>query len=49
MLNPHCIMIEMLYGTLGVCEFELQLRYHVHFPTNTLVEVINPLTSPAMG
>ena len=32
-----------------VSEFELQSHYYVHFRTNTLWKVMNPLILPAMG
>ena len=36
-----------MYMSQGDLEFELQLRYYVHFRTNTLG--MNPLILPAMG
>ena len=38
----------MDYGIV-VSEFKLQLRYYVHFWTNTLGKGMNPLILPAMG
>ena len=43
------IMAEMMDYGHKVIEFELQSRYYVHFRTNTLGKVMNPLISPRYG
>ena len=35
-------MAKALFYSLEVSEFELQLRYYVFFPTNTLEKGMNP-------
>ena len=51
-MNRGVLVVEIvkaLDSGLTVSEFELQSRYYVHFPTNTLGKVMNPLILPAMG
>ena len=43
------VMVKALDCGIVVSEFEQQLRYHVHFRTNTLGKDMNPLILPAMG
>ena len=42
-------MAKVLDCGLEVHEFELQLRYYVHFRTNSPGKNMNPVMSPAMG
>ena len=42
------VMVNVLDCDLEVGEFELQLRFYVHFWTNTLGKDVNPLISPIM-
>ena len=42
-------MVKAMDYEIGVSEFELQLRYYVHFRSNTLGKCMNPLILPAMG
>ena len=42
-------MAKVLEYNHKVSEFELRLRYYVHFRTNTLVKGMFPLISVAMG
>ena len=42
-------MVKAMDCGIVVSEFELQLRYYVHFQTNTLGKDMNPLILPAMG
>ena len=42
-------MVKAMDCGIVVSKFELQLRYYVHFRTNTLGKGINPFTLPAMG
>ena len=44
---PRCVMVKMLACGIIVSVFEL--RYYVHFWTNTLGKGMNPLILPAMG
>ena len=39
------IMVEVLDCRIVVSEFELQLRYYIHFRTNTLGKGMNPSSS----
>ena len=39
---PRCIMVEAMNNGIVISEFELQLRYHVHFRTNILGKCMNP-------
>ena len=41
---PYDVMAQVLNCDLEVSKFELQSFYYVHFRTNTLEKVINPLT-----
>ena len=43
------IMVKVLDYVIIVKEFKLQLRYYVHFQTNTLGKGMNILTLLAMG
>ena len=42
-------MAKLLDCDFEVGKFELQLRYCIHFLTNTLDNVMNPLILPAKG
>ena len=42
-------MVKAMDCEIIVSEFELQLRYYVHFQTNTLEKGMNPLILRAMG
>ena len=47
--GPHGVIIKVLNCGIVVSKFEPQLRYYVHFWTNTLGKGMNPLILPAMG
>ena len=42
---PHGLMVKAMDGGIVVGEFELRLRYYIHFWANTLGKGMNP----AMG
>ena len=42
-------MVKAMDYRIVVSEFELQLRYYVHFRANTLGKGMNLLILPAMG
>ena len=42
-IRPHGLVTNMLDCDIVVSEFEVQSRYNVHFRTNTLRKVMNPL------
>ena len=42
-------MAKVLDCSVEVCEFELQLRYYIHFWNNALGKDISLLIPPAMG
>ena len=42
-------MVKAMDCGIVVSEFELQLRYYVHFWVNILGKGMNPLILPAMG
>ena len=42
-------MVKVMDSEIVVSEFELQSRNYVHFRTNTLGKVMNPLILPAMS
>ena len=42
-------MVKTMDCEIVVSEFELQLRYYVHFRANTLGKGMNPFMFPAMG
>ena len=46
---PHSLMVKVIDCGMLVSEFELQLRYYLHFQTNTLEKGMNRLTLLAMG
>ena len=46
---PRGVMVKAMHTGIIVGEFELQLRYYVHFRTNTHGKGMNPLILPAMG
>ena len=46
---PRGVMVKAMDCGIVVSEFVLQLRYFVHFRTNTLGKGMNPLILPAMG
>ena len=46
---PHGVMVKAMDCEIIVSEFELQLRYYVHFRANTFGKGMNPLILPAMG
>ena len=46
---PRGVMVKALDCRIAVSEFELQLRYYVHFRTNTLGKGMNLLILLAMG
>ena len=43
------VMVKALDCGIVVSEFEFQSRYYVHFRTNTIGKVMNPLILPAMS
>ena len=45
---PCVVMVKAMDCGIVVSEFELQLRYYVHFRTNTLGKGMNPLILSAM-
>ena len=47
--NPRVVMVDVLDCDIVVRGFEFQLRYYVHFRTNTLGKDLNPLILPAIG
>ena len=42
-------MFKAMDCGIVISEYELQLRYYVHFQTNILGEGMNPLILPAIG
>ena len=46
---PPDVMVKAMDGGIVVSEFELQLRYYVHFRVNTLGKGMNLLILPSMG
>ena len=46
---PHGIMVKVMDCEIVANEFELQLRYYIHFRTNTLGKGMNPLILPSIG
>ena len=42
-------MVKAMDCEIILHKFKLQLRYNVHFQTNTLEKGMNPLILPAMG
>ena len=46
---PPGVMVKVMDCKIIVSDFVLQLRYYVHFRTNTLGKGMNPLILPAMG
>ena len=46
---PRDVMVNALDYGIVMSEFELQLRYYVHFRTNTLGKGMNPLILSVMG
>ena len=46
---PRGVMVKAMDCGIVVNEFKFQLRYYVHFGTNTLRKGMNPLILPAMG
>ena len=46
---PRDVMVKAMDCRIVVSEFELQLRYYVHFRTNTLGKGMNPPILPAMS
>ena len=46
---PRGVMVKVLDCGIVVCEFVLQLRYYVHFRSNTLGKGMSPLILQAMG
>ena len=47
-VNPCDVMANVLDCKILISKFKPQLHYYVHFPTNTLGKVMNPLISPGM-
>ena len=48
--RSHCgVMVKGLDCEIVVCEFEIQLRYYLHFQTNTLGKDMSSLILSAMG
>ena len=47
--NPRGLVAKVLDCDNVVSEFELQLRYYVHFQIHTLGKYMNPLILSAMG
>ena len=46
---PRGLMVKAMDCGIVVSEFELQLRYYVHFRENTLGKGMSPLILPVMG
>ena len=46
---PRGVMVKAMDCGIVVSEFVLQLRYYVHFRTNTHGKGMNPLILPTMG
>ena len=46
---PRGVMVKAMDCRIVVSKFGLQLRYYVHFRTNTLGKDVNTLILPAMG
>ena len=46
---PCGVMVKALDYGIVVSEFKLQLRYYIHFRTNTLGKSMNPFILLAMG
>ena len=46
---PRGVMVKAIDCGIVVSEFLLQLRYYVHFRTNTLGKGMNLLILPTMG
>ena len=46
---PRGLMVKAIDCKIVVSEFELQSRYYVHFRTNTLGKVLDPIIFQAMG
>ena len=46
---PLGVIVKAMDSRIIVSEFELQLRYYIHFQTNTIGKGMNPLIHPAMG
>ena len=44
--SPCSVVVNLLVYDIVVCEFELDLRYYVHFPTFIIGKDINLLVSP---
>ena len=40
--NPRGVVVKAMNCRIGVSEFELHLRYYVHFRTNILEKSMNP-------
>ena len=45
--SPREIVAKLLAGDIVISEFELKLRYYVHFRTNTLIPTIYWLNTPS--
>ena len=41
--NPRVVISKVQNCDLEVSRFELQTRYYIHFRTNTLDKVMNPI------
>ena len=46
---PRGVMVKTMDCGIVVREFELQLRYYVHFRANTLGKGMNPTNPPSYG
>ena len=46
---PRGVMVKAMYCGIVESKFELQSRYYVHFPTNTLEKGMNPLILQTIG
>ena len=46
---PRGVIVKVMDCGIVENEFELQLRYHVHFRIITLGRGMNPLILPSMG
>ena len=46
---PRDVMVKAMDSRIIVSEFELQLRYYIHFQTNTLGKGMNSLILPVMS
>ena len=46
---PRGVMVKAMDCVIEVSEFEIQSRYYLHYPTNTLDKVMNPHILSVIG